>query len=262
MTTISSSLLLVGSVLLLLAIGFGLFAAWPKNGSGGRPADRWIVVQGALIFAAVWPWFAVLFPILAWMLWFGDNDYWFYQTSTYIAAGAALAYAWFVMARISRGRASRVYVQFHWWCPMLLLAVIAALWAYEWGRDIDGTTPEVAATAILQKEHFGEEVRLVEDPQPNDSLPTCKTYWIMGAEEPRGRITVCPKGRFGWQLGGNEWFPPSAQELERAKELLQKPGDRDRARLILEAIVKNYPGTKAEREARRLLKERIQKQLQ
>ncbi|MCK4648154.1 hypothetical protein KAT51_01380 [bacterium] len=261
MTAVSARLGYVGFVLCLFTISYGILASRSRNIFPVSKTHRSILLHGILVFLAVCLWLKFTLPLLAWLLWIGDNEHWFWNCSTYIALAIALGFVGLVVFRINTNRATLRYVRVLFWCSIALLVIFATFWSYELISPIKGTTPRAAAESYLPKGYAlsGESVELVEDQRPNiypdlNFRKDCKTYWIMGKKEPRGRITVGPYGRFWWTYGSYEGFPPSAEELQRAKESIQYwRHDRDFAQRTLKRIVRNYPGTKAAKEAQELL---------
>ncbi len=79
----------------------------------------------------------------------------------------------------------------------------------------------------------------------------------MGEFEQRGKIHVARYKEYWWSYAGSEGFRPSSEELTRAYDTLTNGQNDDRAILILESIVKNYPGTLNSEKARVMLEEMV-----
>jgi len=261
MNAVLGALGVLGFVLCLLMIGFGVFMPRPRDISAVKKTWRLILFHGIVVFFAVWIWLGSILPLLAWMLWIGDNEHWFYNSSIYIAAAIASAFAGLVIFRVVKNRASVRYVRMYFWCSIILLVISATIWSYDLVEPIEGTAPKAAAESFLRRSGRFYS-KLVEDQQPSIDFPDrsrCKTYWIMGEEEPKGRITVRHYGWFWWSYAGSERFSPSAEQLQRAKERLQSSQDQDGAILILKSIINDYPNTPASKEARELLRKHGEK---
>lgn len=220
---------------------------------------RW---QGALVRAgvemgALWLWLAAALPLLAWMFWIGDNYHRFYRFAWIFAGLLAVGTASITARQTLRGTATRSYRAVHFWVPLGLLAAMAGVHFYEFVSRIEGRTAEAAAHNILARMPYHEPVRLVEMTPAEAAEVDRKrrrAYWIMGTDEPRGRITVCRYRRFWWTYASSAGFRPSRDELSRAKEVLEKsPWESDNAALILQSIVENYPNTPTAAEAGKLL---------
>ena len=231
---------------------------WGYSLAPQATAGRASVLLGATVeFLALWLWLSAALPILAWMFWIGDNEHWFYHYAWLLAAVLAAGTASITARRALRGAATRSYRAVHFWVPLCLLAAMAGVYLYDFVWRIEGRTAEAAAHNILARMPYHEPVRLVEltpAEAGEDDKERRRAYWIMGIDEPRGRIVVGRYGRFWWTLGSSGGFPPSQAELSRAKEVLEKtPWESDNAVLILRTIVENYPRTPAAAEARELL---------
>lgn len=256
MSTLTSLLGHAGFILCLLLMGYGLFAPRPKNGSAVHPTFRFVLVRGALVFLALWLWLRVTLPLLGWGFWYGDNDHWFPHYSDYFAVIIALAHAGFVMHRVAGRQASGRYARLHFSGPIALIMLIGIIWVSESIQPIQGTTPRAAAESIVRPYDFGERVFLVEDPQPKSEFagdPSAKTFWIMGAKEPRGRVAVRPYGWYWWTDSSFHKFEPSSEALQSAKRLLNRRDFRIGLTLLNE-VVNNYPGTEAANEAKAMLR--------
>jgi len=223
-----------------------------------QPRKWSVLLQFPLECGAMFVWLATGLPLLGWMFWFGDNDHWFYHYAWIFAAVIALAASGVGAVRIFRAGATTRYWRVHFWAPIILLLSFASICGYESLRSIEGITLDSAVQKVFDRlaAHIDEPVRFVkhEGPLPygrNDS--TCEAYWILGAKEPRGRFSVCRHKWFGWQFSHSERFPPSADELKRAKQWITNPANRRGVVLILQSVIINYPNTPAETEAKELL---------
>ena len=257
MSDLTSLLGHAGFILCLLLMGYGLFAPRSMDGSARRASFRFVLFEGGLVFLALWLWLRVALPLLGWGLWYGDKDHWFRDYSDYFAVIVALAQAGFVMHRVAGRTASNRYARLHVWAPIALIMLLGAIWLSNSIRPIQGTNPRAAAESIVRPYDFGERVYLVEDPQPKSEFPrdpNAKTFWIMGAKEPRGRVAVRPYGWYWWTNSSFHKFEPSSEALQSAKRLLHSPNDWRIGLTKLNEVANNYPGTEAAREAKAMLR--------
>ncbi len=249
----------VGTACFIVCVALILHAVAARHSRTPQARASWkaALIRGSVEVVALWFWLSMALGLLAWGFWIGDNDHWFYHYVWYFAALIALGVSGLSIWRYRRGVASRAYRAIHLWIPIGLIAAIASVYLYDFVSRIEGRTAEAAAQNILARMPYHEPVRLVEMTRAEAGdvhSERCRTYWIMGTDEPRGRITVCRYRRFWWTYAGSGGFPPSQAELSRAKEVLEKtPWESDRATLILRSIVDNYPNTPAAAAARELL---------
>jgi len=249
----------VGTACFIVCVALMFHAIVARRSRTPQAKGSWqaALLRAGVEIVALWFWLSIALGLLAWGLWIGDNDHWFYHYAwligAVIATGIGALSAW----RYRRGAASQTYRAVHLWIPIGLIAAIVGVHFYEFAHRIEGRTADTAAQNVLSRMLYHEPVRLVKmTPAEAGEVDTtrCQSYWIMGADEPRGRITVCRYRRFWWTFASSRGFPPSQAELSRAKEVLEKtPWESDNAVLILQSIVENYPNTSAAAEARELL---------
>lgn len=229
-----------------------------RTRDGVKPRFWSLCVRFILECASIFIWLACALPLLAWAFWIGDNDHWFYHYAWVFAAIIAVSASLIATARVSKHGATARYLWLHLWLPLVLILSFAAVLGYESVRTIEGTTAESAAQEVFDRltTQLDQPVRFVEHvgTLPHGLDPArCKSYWILGPNEPRGRFSICRHKWYGWQFAHSELFPPSVEELDRAKKWLSGSTNRDGAILILQSVVANYPNTPAETEARELL---------
>jgi len=218
-------------------------------------------VNAAVEFLALWAWLTVGLPLVASMVWLGDNHHWFYDYAWFVSAAIAATIAAVAARRYRRGNVSRGYRRFHFLMPLGLLAIFCGVRTYDFVLGVDGRTAQGAAQNILSHFTLDEPVRLVEmtpDQAADVDMLCSKAYWIMGASEPRGRLIVKRYYHFWWSYAGSMSLRPSRQQLQLAKAVLDAPWERDRAIDLLRGVVSNYPNTAAAIEARQLLESLVQ----
>ena len=256
MTTVTSR---IGMACFVASIGLVLHAIVARRSRTPQAQTSWqaTLLRAGVEIVALWFWLSISLGLLAWGFWIGDNDHWFYRFVWLFAAFIAAGIGGLSARRYRRGAASKTYRAIHLWIPIALIAAIASVYFYEFAHRIEGRTAEAAAQNILARMSYNEPVRLVEmtaDEGGDIDTNRRRVYWIMGADEPRGRIVVARYRRFWWTHASSGGFPPSQEELFRAKEVLEKsPWNSDNAVLILQSIVENYPNTPAAAEARAML---------
>jgi hypothetical protein len=203
---------------------------------------------------AYFKWLAIAIPLLAWGFWIGDNEHWFYSWSPVFAAVVAAAIPLVATVRTAKVGATAAYLAIHLWGSVFLLLSFVVAIGYESVHDIEGFTAESAAQKVFEQmaSHMAQPVRLVEHVDPGQHLPGCRHYLILGADEPRGRFSICPHWWFGWSYASSYMFSPSRDELARARAMLEE-GDSDRAAHVLQEVIANFPGTPAEAEAKELM---------
>ncbi len=234
-----------------ICVALVVHALWPhRRGAtvGVTPRRFTTALTAALEFSALWVWLLPGLTILIWLFWAGDNSHWFYDHGWLITAAIAGTAAAATARKLWIGTATRRFARIHLGVPCLLLTAFGTVWLYGFAQKIDVTDPDAVARnfAADRSSVTGEPVRAIEEIRTQSR---CKHYWLMGADEPRGRLSVCPHGWFWWRVAGNSWFPPSEEELARADAAY----DSDRKILILKTVIENYPGTPAAAEARQRL---------
>ncbi|MBX9789377.1 MAG: hypothetical protein K2Y37_10720 [Pirellulales bacterium] len=214
------------------------------------------MVFAAVEFLALWLWLSLALPVLYAILARADSYHGFFDYAWLIAAAIAASIAALGLRRYQRGTATPGYRRFHGWVPLCLLALFCTIRTYDFLLGIDGRTAAAAAQNIVAHFALEEPVRLVEltpAEAASDVVLGTKTFWIMGANEPRGRLTVKPYYGFWWTYAGVVSLRPSYDELTLAKAVLGAPWERNRAIELLRGVVTNYPNTAAASEARELL---------
>jgi hypothetical protein len=249
----------LGVASFFVCIALMAHAVWPRTKGFIRPQGWSLGGRFLLESLAIFVWFAWFFPLLAWMLWIGDNEHWFYNYAWVFAAVIAVVPSAIATVRIANFGATAGYLRLHFWLPVTLIMTFVGLAGFEKLKTIEGATADTAAQKVCKRltAHLDFPVTIVEDqetlPQGLDAT-RCKSYWIMGPDEPRGRFSICRHRWFGWQFAHSERFPPSVEEINRAKKWLSDSTSRDGAILILRSVIDNYPDTAAEIEAKELLK--------
>lgn len=252
----------IGRVAFFACFAFMLYGVvWriPSRGESVKPGWGTLLLLATLECAALWCWFALAFPLLAWAFWIGDNEHWFFGFAWVFAGVIAIAatslatWRWRNFGLTATDRRIQVLV------PLLLLISFGVASTYESLHTVAGLTASAAAQQTLDQlsPAIQQPVRFVEaagEPPYGLDPARCKSYWILGDDEPRGRFTLCRHRWFGWQVAHRELFPPSEQELGQAKRWLADSTNRDRAILVLRSVVTNYPQTPAEAEAKELLR--------
>lgn len=218
-----------------------------------------LFVRAAIEFISIWLWLGLALPVIAWTR-LGDDQVvglagFLWAFAAVVAAITAVVTSW----RIWRGTVSRLYARIHFWGPLILLSLLAVMYLHELACRIEGTTAESAAYNYVScSSHLMEEpIRLVEykRERPTGSDPNrCKSYRIIDATGPRGRIKVCRYCKFWWTLGSSLLYPPSNFALDEARKLI-KDGNTRKARGKLERVIDYYPDTPAEAEAKKLLQQ-------
>jgi hypothetical protein len=208
-----------------------------------------------LVLAAFWVTLVVVLPILAWLFWIGDNDHWFWRASPYVAAVVALLAAGPLFYRIQAQDTGRRFFLVQASYGAAVLAAWGAAWLVLMIEPIKGSDPLQAAKAIVRE--WGEDPeKFTYQPSTNKAIPgyvpDTHTYLVVGAEEPRGRITVQRHMGYWWKPIATHRFPPSAGELARARQALARGGNEKNVLLILDQIEYDYPNTRAAREAAEL----------
>ena len=251
----------VGIVSFLICVALIIHAVspWSRTSSDHLQPQSWsLCLRFILECASFFIWLVCGLPLLAWSLWIGDNEHWFYHYSWAFAAIIAVSVSAIATARISKHGAPARYLRLHLWLPVVLILSFGTVVAYESVRTIEGTTADTAAQEVFDRltARMDQPVKYVEHvgPLPHGLDPAiCKYYWILGPNEPRGRFSICRHKWYGWQFDHSDLFPPSVEELNRAKKWLSGSTNRPGAILILQSVITNYPNTAAESEARELL---------
>lgn len=222
-----------------------------------KPKPWRLYLAAAIEFVSISLWLGLTLPILAWLQW-GDRGFELAELAWGFAAAIAAATAGVTFWRCWKGIASRRFLQIHFWIPVILLSLLGTVYSYEFVRQIDGMTAESAANNYTRRSaHLMEEpIRLVEyqrERPPGSDPNRCKSYRIIDATGPRGRVTVCRKG-FWWTHASSLLYGPSEPALNEAKDLI-KEGNHRKAKSKLERIIEYYPGTSAEAEGKKLLEQ-------
>ena len=252
----------VGTVSFVICVALIIHAVLPRSSTDRENVKpRWwsLLVRLILECMSFFVWLAVGLPLLAWALWIGDNEHWFYHYAWIIAATISVFISGIATVRIYKTGATPRYLWLHCWLPLALVISFGSVFAYESLRLVEGSTPKTAAQEVFDRltTSIDEPVTFVEHvgPLPHDFLEDrCKSYWVLGEYEPRGRFSICRHKWYGWQFSHSEIFPPSSDEISRAKQRLTNSGNRSGAILILQSVIANYPNTAAETEAKELLK--------
>ena len=254
----------IGAASFFACIGLIFHAVFARRAAAHKTCELRpysIVLRAGLEFFALWSWLSAALPLLAWWLWIGDNDHWFYSSAWLFAAATAAAASYLSFWHVLKKTATRAYARIHLWVPVALLLSYGAIYVNDFVQPIEGWTAEAAAKNVFARfvasKFVDEPIHLAERTQnlpAYDADPSCcKYYWIMGINEPRGWFSVCRHGWFWWRQSSSARFPPSKKELDRAKDWLAT-GNRRGAILILKSIIANYPGTQSEIEAKELLR--------
>jgi hypothetical protein len=208
------------------------------------------------IFVAFWLTLLFWVPILAWAFWIGDNEHWFGKASPYVATAASIALIWPAVHRIFANAVDRRFLWTQVAGSITVVGLWGGFWCYQMLHPIAGTTPQEVVFSVLR--NYGldpNDYVLLESSDEN--FPTdperFRTFLVMGATEPRARITVQRYLKHWWKQVGVFMYPPSSEELARAKQWMTLPHQRDGARNILRHITESYPDTPAALEAQQLL---------
>lgn len=243
-----------------LALTIHAFIPWGARPPEGTKSRWWQLWVGAAIeFVSISLWLGLALPVIAWLR-LGDDQVvglagYLWAFAAVVAAITAVVTFW----RIWKGTASRLYARIHFWGPLILLSLLAVTYLHEFARRIEGTTAESAAyNYVSRSSHLMEEpIRLVEYERelPARSDPNrCKSFLIIDATGPRGRVTVCRYRKFWWTYASSLTYPPSSFVLDEAREMI-KEGNHRSARGRLERAIEYYPDTPAEAEAKKLLRQ-------
>jgi hypothetical protein len=251
----------IGTVAFVLCVALIIHAVcpWSTTRERVKPNFLSLCLRFVLESASLFIWLAGALPLLAWAFWIGDNEHWFYHYAWVFAAIIAVSASAIATARISQQGATAHHLWIHLWLPLVLILTFGAVVGYESVRTIEGATADTAAQEVFARltAQMDQPVEFVEHAGtlPRGLDPArCKSYWILGPNEPRGRFSICRHQWYGWQFAHSELFPPSIEELNRAKKWLSGSTNRAGAVLILQNVIANYPDTPAETEARELLK--------
>lgn len=222
------------------------------------PLLIWFVLECTAIFL----WLSVILPLLAWSLWIGDNDHWFFHHAWVFAAIVAVSIFGFRYARVLQYGTSKGYLSYHLWGAIALLVTFGMVVGYESLHRIEGLTPETASQSVSHRltRAINEDVNLVEDTRPrsgHQSPERYRAYWVMAGNEPRFRFTIARHRWFGWTFASSVPLRPLREEMEHAKFLASRSSDssdQKTAVWALEQMIVNYPDTAAKDEAKHLLK--------
>jgi hypothetical protein len=251
----------IGIVSFVICVALIFHAVFPWSSTNReRVEPQWwsLCVRFVLECASLFLWLAYGLPLLAWAFWIGDNEHWFYHYAWIFAVLISVSASAVATARVSRRGATARYLRLHLWLPLGLVLSFGATVGYESVRTIEGTTPDSAAQEVFDRlaARMDQPVKFVEHVgrlAHGLDAERCRSFWILGPNEPRGRFSICRHKWYGWQFAYSEIFPPSVDELNRAKKWLSGSTNRDGAILILQSVIANYPNTSAETEARELL---------
>jgi hypothetical protein len=208
------SLLCFGNVLLcLFIVGWALSAVRARPGREFlRPGWGSVLVVAALVWLGVWLTLVPVITLGVWMFWLGDNNHWFWDWIPHVAAGGALGAAGLVAVRLAAGPVSRRAFRVLRGSAVTLVAIWGLIYLSKLIGEIDGLTAASAAQNIADRMEIGEPVHVVEDPEGNPfgaDAERCRTFLVMDADEPRGRVKVCRRS-IGWGLASSTKFPRSA----------------------------------------------------
>lgn len=256
---------LIGIISFIACISLMIHALFPWSFIAREKITvQWLPLLSRFLLecTATFLWLSVSLPLLAWSLWIGDNDHWFFHFAWVFAAIIAIAIFGFRYARVSQQGATAGYLSFHLWGAVALLVTFGTIVGYESLHQIEGLTPETAARSVFHRwtREMKDDVALVEDTRPrtgHHSPERYRAYWIMAGDEPRFRFTIARNRWFGWSLASSRPLRPFAEELKHAKGLASRSSnssDRKSAIWSLEQIIANYPETAAKAEAEQLLK--------
>jgi len=234
-----------------------LAAPLPRSDKRVGMAMSKAFVFASLAFAAIWFWMGGAFFMIAWLFFLGDNNHWFYDHVSDIAAVVALAVSCAAFLRTTLGSASQLYVSSLAWIPPILLVTAGAVSIENTLSSVEGLTPESAAARVFKTNvpRISPTMRLeahAGPPMHSDTPSDHKTFWIVEGREKVGLIVVRPNPLLGWQHSRSHRFGDSMDILIDAQVYIEL-GENVKARYCLEQIIKNLPGTPAEKEARRLL---------
>ncbi|MBX9656336.1 hypothetical protein K2Y11_22190 [bacterium] len=221
-----------------------------------------LLIRFILECTATFLWLSVILPLLAWSLWIGDYDHWFFHYAWVIAAVVAISIFGFRDLRILQHGISASYLSYHLWGAIALLLTFGTVVGYESLHRIEGLTPETASQSVSRRfmRKINEDVNLVEDTRPrsgHQSPDRYRAYCIMAGNEPRFRFTIARHRWFGWTFASSIPLRPFAEELRHAKGIASRSSnssDRKSAIWALEQMIANYPETVAKVEAEQLLK--------
>jgi hypothetical protein len=208
-----------------------------------------------LVMAAFWITLTPMLTLLAWAFWIGDNDHWFWRASPAVGAvAAALASAPLFRRIVAQDTGRRFY-----WVQGTYGAAVLAMWGVTWllqmAHPIKGSDPLQAAKAVVREWDENPEDFTYQDSfnkEVPDYVPDTHTYLVIGPEEPRGRITVQKHLGYWWKPIATHRFPPSAGELARARQWMERGGNDKGVLLILDQIEYDYPNTPAADDAAEL----------
>ncbi len=248
----------IASFVVCAALIIHAVSPWSSRGEPVKPQRRSLCIRFIVEATSLFIWLVWALPLLAWALVIGDNEHWFYRHAWILAIIVSVSIPGIATARIHRNGATARYLSLHLWLPLVLLVSFGAVFGYESLRSIEVVTPDSAAQEVFERltPPLNEPVRFVEHvgELPHQLDPECcRSYWILSLNEPRGRFSIRRHKWFGWQFAHSEIFPPSVEELEKARKLLSDPINRDRAILVLRRVITNYPDTSAESEAIEML---------
>lgn len=191
---------------------------------------------------------------------FGDKYHPIYSYYWIPALLIALGISTITLRKLRVGRMPRHYLVINVCISLVLLSCFALSHATRRAEEAERFYPTAREAAEQTLRDSGHEVgayRLVEDPGRSGYAAfgdEAKTFTVMGADEPIGRICVSRHGA-SWTFSRQEHYRrTSSEELARAKESLQRGFTS--GNLILREIVRNFPGTPAAEEAQRMLNDR------
>ncbi|REK09856.1 MAG: hypothetical protein DWQ37_17245 [Planctomycetota bacterium] len=233
----------------LLLIGHALWPRVPRERTPRRRLAAVLVAAGEAVGIGFWLGGGLV--LFGWAFWYGDNDHWFWTGGWCIGAVVAGVTAAAVAWKLATGRASRRFLYVHAAGAIVLLASLGATYAFHFLNTIKGTNPDAIAQQFADNlsARTGEPIRVIETQRAPDD--TRRSYRLMAPDEPRGRLSLHRRGWFGWSHSSSAMFPPSQDELARARQRLKT--DTAGGKPILECITENYPGTPSAAEAQKLL---------
>lgn len=222
--------------------------------SDPRRVGMWFMLALPLLFLGHWFAARLTIPLLVWLFILGDRNHWFWDRGEPIVTGCfAAIMTSIVAARVMFRQAGARYAAVNCLGASALLLLMLTWQVVRFIDQIEGWTAESAAQAVISESYLsGTTIQLVREPT-EESYPTdrCITYRGEDASGPRCRVTVCRHGMWWWKRVAWHGFPHRQQEMARAKKWLAER--QPHTHLILEEIVKNYPGTEEAKEAKQLL---------
>jgi hypothetical protein len=189
----------------------------------------------------------------------------FYDLSKWGSPIAALFLASFAFVRLTLGRVDTRYPKINLMGSLMMISVTGGVFAYEFIREIDGSSPRAAAESAFANYRVDGNslldpnlpLQLKQGVPPRSdypgTMPADRTFVRYQGDDPLSWVIVSPHGPYWYRVSSSGQLIPSEQVWQNIRQFWDKRPQLSRSSLL--KVIKNYPGTKAERKATQLLEQ-------